>query len=180
MDAKCNISSLVNNVLAQIRFGLKCSNEDNNSLYQYYLNQLDCSPKEVICLEEVEDCDSLLKMFLCEFYIFNIEYDNIPDTFGNPFRVNFNIEQFHNGEAPFDFIWSFDEDVFELYSGTVYDPILKVKWKAGVLPNDIVTQISVECKDKNGCIATEVCDYTISSTYGGHYGYNYTSGIGCF
>jgi hypothetical protein len=180
VNAKCNISSLVNNILAQIRFGLSCSKEDDKILYQHYLNGLNCNPKEVICLSEIEDCKELLNMFLCEFYIFNIKYKDTHDINGNPFRVDFNIDQFHNGVTPYDFIWTFDTNVFELYSGTINDPTLKLKWKSGVVPQNIVTQVSVQCKDKNGCVATEVCNYTISSTYAGYYGYNYTSGIGCF
>lgn len=175
VTANCNLSKNVLTLLAKQKFGLKCFDETASKiLLQSYINSLDCNVKQYICIDDAQPCENITS-FLCKFYIFKINVNSTSTVF------NFNVEQFHEGLAPYQYLWSFDQNIFELVPGnTDKNSILKLRWKNGVVPTAVTTIISVTVRDANGCLATESCEVTFSTSYQSGLGYSYQTGIGCF
>lgn len=173
--ANCNLTANVVALLAKQKFGLKCfSKEDSNIFLQSYINSLGCPVKQNVCIENSEPCDNVMS-FLCKFYIFKL---NILTT---PVGFNFNVDEYHQGQAPYQYSWSFDDTIFELVPGnTAQNTTLKLRWKNGNIPSSVSSVVSVTVQDKNGCIASESCEVTMTSSYQVGYGYTYQTGIGCF
>lgn len=144
MDNNCNISNFAKNIIN----GSITGTQDilsSKSLLQSYINRIGCSSvKEVFCVDSnIMPCDKTVKKG-CKFYISSLTKTSVS----NGIEIG---TTFSTGLSPYTYLWSWDETLATLKSGSsAADSILKLEYIGGSAPQYL--EVSLNSKDSNGCI----------------------------
>jgi Leucine-rich repeat (LRR) protein len=147
MANNCNISNFAKNIIN----GSITGTQDifsSKSLLQSYINRIGCSSvKEVFCVDSnITPCDKTVKKG-CKFYISSLTKTSVSNG------IEIGAVLSSTGVSPFVYLWSWDETLATLKSGSsAADSILKLEYIGGSAPQYL--DISLKCKDSNGCIDT--------------------------
>ena len=142
----CNISEFAKNIINGSITGTQ-DIFNSKSFLQSYINRIGCpSVKEVFCVDsDLPVCDNT-KTKGCKFFISKLI------TAGTTTTLDVSAVLSSTTEAPYTYKWTWDTTKATLKSGSLdTDSVLKLEYIGGSSPANILA--SVQCIDKNGCIA---------------------------
>lgn len=155
MAAKCNIASLAIKKLNKLHWGINISDVED-AILENYIEQLDCKDTDlIVCYEE--PCVNNPVIVNCNLAISLIQSSIFENT------VTFSIPTggITNGIAPYSYKWTYEVDDFT-QSGPININTSTLTVKPSKDINFIISNISVEITDANGCKATKSCWITPS------------------
>lgn len=149
---KCNIIGLVLTKLNKLYWGFSCEDIDDKIL-DNYKNSLTCDTlNKTTCFPD--NCVNETVILICDLQISGISF-----SFDETERIiTFFIpeEGITNGLAPYSYKWTYEIDDFD-QAGTIDTAQSTLALKENKQFDVLVTAISVEVTDANGCKATKNC-----------------------
>jgi hypothetical protein len=157
--AKCDITKSILNKVELKKWGFETDKAIDRAIAVDYLKYLGCNDISLkLCSDEIEDCNTFVEI-TCNIKVVDISYE-LPNGDVPNGLINFylGVGDILGALGDLTYTWSYDTDVFDLI-GDIHDPIVGFAFKGGKLPSAIVTPITVEVEDANGCKTTKTCYY---------------------
>lgn len=163
MAVKCNIAKKVLQKVAIENWGLKRRFDVDRDIIHNYVEHLNCSGISLkICEDYDEECGKLNKANVvdlnCNMNVTNMSYTVVSNGL-NDIQFYLSIGDIVGGKAPYTYKWTYNTAHFDLVGNNTSD-LLKVKVKAGIKVDLLISPITLEIIDANGCKDTKTCTYT--------------------
>lgn len=158
MAAKCNITGLALDALSKLQWGFNCRDK-SCAIIENYIEYLACPNIDlIICNQENTECgNSITTVFSCNFNLISISATlNPTDDPESDVIFDLKLVDYVGGKLPFSYVWTYDTDDFDII-GENNLPQIKLKVKPDKQVELLVTQISVQITDADGCIDTKSC-----------------------
>lgn len=155
---KCNITSLVLEKLNKLKWGFSC--KDNScGIVENYLQYIskDC-PTVIFSICFPDNCQNSAIVFNCNLKLIGITGERDVDQEKIVFDLG--VGDYINGLPPFTYEWTYDEDIFDIISGSTTSPQIELQLKEDKQIELVITPIMVEITDSNGCTASKQCYLT--------------------
>lgn len=155
--AKCNITEFALQELNQLYYGFSCKT-GKSAIIENYLEYLNCSNIKLIICNQAKVCaKDKPSVFNCNFNLISISATLNPVA-GTDIIFDVKLVNYAGGTLPFSYSWDFDEDDFDLVGGTdAMSPEIKLALKPDKVIELLVSQITVEITDANGCTDSKSC-----------------------
>lgn len=156
---KCNITSLVEQEIARVRWGISCESA-YLGIVEHYIKNIGCSTVDIVPCNTDTPCPPGAGniVFECNFNIIGISAQLNPadDPDNADIIFNLSISNYIGGKLPFTYTWIYDHSDFDLI-GDVTSPEIKLRLKPGKNLLSLVSQIGVEVIESSGCRDTKYC-----------------------
>ena len=165
MAVKCNIASKALIRLANSQWGFSKDKSTDISIVENYLEYLGCPSFSLkLCTEDYSSiCEQINKSNVqivnCNINLIGISFVPIENEENGDISFYLAVGDIYGAKQPITYKWTFDESDFEII-GSDEEPVINLKAVNGKDPALIVSAISLEITDANGCTDTKQCYYT--------------------